>query len=144
MKIEEIVTLLDLSEDCTIAFVLCDEPVLCDAICKETVARVHSKTYIYNIEMNEESAYLFQLLDEAMKSDLYNSIIKESKKVAFFVFGLDQAIKKKNVNGKSVSLFLLNVMREKFLETKNPILIWINSVSFNLMLKFVLSDVNSI
>jgi G-protein signaling modulator 2 len=85
--------------------------------------------------MNEESADLFQLLDEAKRSDLYNSIIKESKKVTFFVFGLDQAVRKKNVNGKSVALFLLNMMREKFLETKHPILIWINSASLNLIYK---------
>ena len=134
MKIEEIITLLDLSEDCTIAFVRCNEPVLCNTICKEIFERVHNRSYIYNLEMNEESTNLFQLLEETTKSDSYNSKLKENKKIAFFVFGLDSAVKKKNVSGKSEALLLLNLMREKFLEIKHPILIWINSASLNLIL----------
>ncbi|WP_300101877.1 tetratricopeptide repeat protein [Methanosarcina sp.] len=134
MKIEEIVTLLDLSEDCTIAFVRCNEPVLCDTICKEIFERVHSRIHIYNLEMNEESTNLFQLLEETTKSDLYNSKLEENKKVAFFVFGIDSAVKTKNISGKSEVLLLLNMMREKFLEIKHPILIWINSASLNLIL----------
>ena len=134
MKIEEIVTLLDLSEDCTIAFVRCNEPVLCDAICKEIFERVHSRIHIYNLEMNEESTNLFQLLEETTKSDSYNSKLEENKKVAFFVFGLDSAVKKKNISGKSEALLLLNMMREKFLEIRHPILIWINNASLNLIL----------
>ena len=63
MKIEEIITLLDLSDDCTIAFVRCNEPVLCNSVCKEIFERVHDRIYIYNIEMNEESTNLFQLLE---------------------------------------------------------------------------------
>jgi len=128
MKIEEIVTLLDLSDDCTIAFVRCNEPVLCDAICKEIFERVHSRIHIYNLEMNEESTNLFQLLEETTKSDSYNSKLEENKKVAFFVFGLDSAVKKKNISGKSEALLLLNMMREKFLEIKHPILIHASSV----------------
>ncbi|AKB32639.1 High-affnity carbon uptake protein Hat/HatR [Methanosarcina siciliae HI350] len=135
MKIEEIVTLLDLSDDCTIAFVRCNEPVLCDAICKEIFERVHSRIHIYKIEMNEESTDLFQILEETTKSDSYNSKLEENKKIAFFVFGLDNAVEKKNVNGNSETLLLLNMMREKFLEIKHPILIWINSASLNLILE---------
>ena len=134
-KIEEIITLLDLSDDCTIAFVRCNEPILCDAICKEIFERVHSRIYIYNIEMDEDSTNLFQLLEDTTKSDSYNSELKENKKVAFFVFGLDCAVKKKNTNGKSEALLLLNIMRENFLEIKHPILIWINSASLNLILE---------
>ena len=134
MKIEEIVTLLDLSDDCTIAFVRCNEPVLCDAICKEIFERVHSRIHIYSLEMNGESTNLFQLLEETTKSDSYNSKLEEYKKVAFFVFGLDSAVKKKNISGKSEALLLLNMMREKFLEIRHPIIIWINSASLNLIL----------
>ncbi|MGV8078422.1 MAG: tetratricopeptide repeat protein [Methanosarcina sp.] len=135
MKIEEIITLLDLSDDCTIAFVRCNEPVLCNSICKDIFERVHNRIYIYNIEMNEESTNLFQLLEDITKSDSYNSKLNENKKIVFFVFGLDCAVKKKNVNGKSEALILLNLMREKFLEIKHPILIWINSASLNLILE---------
>ena len=60
MKIEEVLTVLDLSEDCAIiAFVRCNEPILCDAVCKEIYERVHSRIYIYEIEMNEESTKSF-------------------------------------------------------------------------------------
>ena len=135
MKIEEIVTLLDLSEDCTIAFVRCNEPVLCDAVYKEILERVYSRIYIYNIEMSEESLNLFHILEEITESDSYNSKTSENKKIAFFVFGLNEAVKKKNANGKSEALLLLNMMREKFLEIKHPILIWINSASLNLILE---------
>ena len=135
MKVEEIITLLDLSEDCTIAFVRCNEPILCDAIYKEIFERIHSRIHVYNIEMNEESTNLFQLLEEITKSNSYNSKLNENKKIAFFVFGLDCAVKKKNINGKSEALLLLNMMREKFLEIKHPILIWINSASLNLILE---------
>ena len=135
MKVEEIITLLDLSEDCTIAFVRCNEPILCDAIYKEIIERIHSRIHVYNIEMNEESTNLFQLLEEITKSNSYNSKLSENKKIAFFVFGLDCAVKKKNINGKSEALLLLNMMREKFLEIKHPILIWINSASLNLILE---------
>ena len=135
MKIEEITTLLDLSDDCTIAFVRCNEPVLCDAIFKEIFERVHSRIYIHNIEMNEESTNLFQLLEGITKSDSYKSKLNGNKKIAFFVFGLDEAVRKKNINGKSEALLLLNMMRERFLEIKHPILIWINSASLNLILE---------
>ena len=135
MKIEEIITLLDLSDDCTIAFVRCNEPILCDTINKEILERVNSRIYIYNIEMSEESTNLFQLLENITKSDSYNSKLNENKKIAFFVFGLNEAVKKKNANGKSEALLLLNMMREKFLEIKHPILIWINSASLNSVLE---------
>lgn len=135
MKIEEIVTLLDLSNDCTIAFVRCNEPVLRDAIYKEILERVYNKIYVYNIQMNEESTNLFQLLEGITKSDSYNSKISENKKIAFSVFGLNEAVKKKNENGKSEALLLLNMMREKFLEIKHPILLWINSASLNSILE---------
>ncbi|MGE5458484.1 MAG: tetratricopeptide repeat protein, partial [Methanococcaceae archaeon] len=135
MKIEEIVTLLDLSDDCTIAFVRCNEPILCDTIYKEIFERVRGRIYIYSLEMDEESTNLFHLLEEITKSSSYNSKLKENKKVAFFVFGLDRTVKKKNSNGKSEALLLLNLMREKFLEIKHPILIWINSASLNLILE---------
>jgi len=45
--------------------------------------------------MNEESTNLFQLLEEITKSNSYNSKLSENKKIAFFVFGLDCAVKKK-------------------------------------------------
>ena len=135
MKIEEIITLLDLSDDCTIAFVRCNEPILCDAIYKEILERVHNRIHVYNIEMNEESTNLFQLLEGITKSNSYNSKLDENKKIAFFVFGLNCSVKKKNINGKSEALLLLNMIREKFLEIKHPILIWINSASLNLILE---------
>ncbi|MCQ1536684.1 hypothetical protein FTO70_13605 [Methanosarcina sp. KYL-1] len=134
MKIEEIVTLLDLSDDCTIAFVRCDEPVLCDAIYREILERVRSRIHIYSLEMSEESTDLFRILEESTGSDSFSSKLEENKKIAFFVFGLDNAAKKKNTRGKSEALFLLNMMRDKFLKIRHPIIIWIDSATLDLIL----------
>jgi len=133
-KIEEIITLLDLSDDCTIAFVHCNEPFLSDAVCKEVLERVRNKIFIYKLEMDEKATNLFQLLEEATKSDSYKSKRDENKKVAFFVFGLENSTRKKNKRGKSESLFILNIQREKLLEFEHPIIIWINDASLNLIL----------
>ena len=53
----------------------------------------------------------------------------------FFVFGLDDAIEKKNREGKSEALVLLNMMREEFLNINHTLILWINSASLSMILK---------
>lgn len=134
-KIEKLTVLLELSEDCTIAFVRCNAPVLCDAIFREISERVSDRVFIYSLEMDETSPDLFYLLKQAIESDIYNSRKEGNEKIAFFVFGLDNAVKKKNSEGKAEALLLMNLMRDKYLEIKHPIIIWINSSSLDLILK---------
>jgi len=134
-KLDKLVTLLSISEDLTIVFVRCNEPVLCNALYTETVRRLEGELFIYDINMSESSPDLLKLLNEAKASELYTQNIKENKKVAFFVFGLDKAIEKKTSEGKSEALLLLNMMRERFLTIENPVIIWINSISLSKILK---------
>jgi G-protein signaling modulator 2 len=134
-KLDKLVTLLSISEDLTIVFVRCNETVLCNALYKETFRRLEGELFIYDINMSESSPDLLKLLNEAKVSELYALNIKENKKVAFFVFGLDQAIEKKTSGGKSEALLLLNMMRDRFLTIENPVIIWINSLSLQKILK---------
>jgi tetratricopeptide (TPR) repeat protein len=133
-KLDEMITLLSISDDLTIAFVRCNEPILCDALHSEIDNRVGNEIFIYDIEMDEKSTNLLQLLNDAMNSEIYSSKIRE-KKIAFFVSGLNEAIEKKTGDGKTETLVLLNMMREDFLNIKHPIIIWINSASLLMILK---------
>ena len=133
-KLDEMITLLSISNDLTIAFVRCNEPILCDALHAEIENRVSNEIFIYDIEMDEKSTNLLQLLNDAVDSEIYSSKIKE-KKIAFFVSGLNEAIEKKTDEGKTEALILLNMMRENFLNIKHPIIIWINSASLSMILK---------
>jgi tetratricopeptide (TPR) repeat protein len=128
-------TLLSISDDLTIAFVHCNEPVLRHALDNEIRQRLENEVFIYDIQMDINSTSLIQNLQNAVQSDLYNAQKKEMKKIAFFVFGLDDAIEKKNPSGRSEALFQLNMMREKFLDINHTIIIWINSASLSMILK---------
>ena len=134
-KLDEVITLLSISDDLTIAFVRCNEPVLCHAIDNEIRQRVGNEIFIYDIQMNTDSTNLIQNLRNAVQSDMYNAQKKANKKIAFFVFGLDDAIEKKNQEGKSEALVLLNMMREEFLNINHTLILWINNASLSMILK---------
>ncbi|AKB18317.1 hypothetical protein MSWHS_1454 [Methanosarcina sp. WWM596] len=85
--------------------------------------------------MDEDSTNLFHLLKEKAELDAYKFNKSQNKIVAVFVLGFDKAIRKKNKNGKSETLFLLNMLRENLLEFEYPIIIWINNSSLKLILK---------
>jgi tetratricopeptide (TPR) repeat protein len=134
-KLDEMSTVLSISDDLTIAFVHCNEPVLRHAIDNEIRQRVENEVFIYDIRMDTNFTSLIQTLQNAVQSDLYNAQKKEMKKIAFFVFGLDDAIEKKNPDGGSEALFQLNMMREKLLDINHTLILWINSASLSLILK---------
>ena len=94
-----------------------------------------NEVFIYDIQMDINSTSLIQNLQNAVQSDLYDAQKKANKKIAFFVFGLDDAIEKKNPSGRSEALVLLNMMREKFLDINHTIILWINSASLSMILK---------
>ena len=114
-KLDEVITLLSISDDLTIAFIRCNEPVVCQTLDNEIRQRVGNEIFIYDIQMDINSTNLIQSLQNAVQSKLYDIQKKANKKIAFFVFGLDDAIEKKNQEGKSEALVLLNMMREEFL-----------------------------
>jgi len=134
-KLDEMITLLSISDDLTIAFVRCNEPVLCHALDNKIRQRVGNEIFIYDIRMNTDSTNLIQNLRDAVQSDLYDAQKKANKKIAFFVFGLDDAIEKKNPGGRSDALFQLNMMREEFLDINHTLILWINSASLSMILK---------
>ncbi|MCG7850851.1 MAG: tetratricopeptide repeat protein, partial [ANME-2 cluster archaeon] len=134
-KLDEMVTLLSISDDLTIAFVRCNEPVLCHALDNEIKQRMGNEIFIYDIQMNTQSTNLIQNLRDAVHSDLYINQKNEIKKIAFFIFGLNEAIEKKNPEGRSEALLLLNMMREEFLNINHAIILWINSASLSMILK---------
>jgi len=134
-RLDEMITLLSISDDLTIAFVRCNEPVLCHALDNEIRQRVGNEIFIYDIRMNTDSTNLIQNFRDAVQSDMYDAQKKANKKIAFFVFGLDDAIEKKNQEGRSEALLQLNMMREEFLNINHTIILWINSASLSLILK---------
>jgi tetratricopeptide (TPR) repeat protein len=134
-KLDEMITLLSISDDLTIAFIRCNEPVLCQALDNEIRQRVGNKIFIYDIQMDINSTNLIKNLQNAVQSDLFDTQKKANKKIAFFVFGLDDAIEKKNQEGKSEALVLLNMMREEFLNINHTLILWINSASLSMILK---------
>jgi G-protein signaling modulator 2 len=134
-KLDEMVTLLLLSDDLTIAFVRCNEPVLRDALYTTMKERIGNDVFIYDIKMSEHDTNLLQLLNNTMESEFYKEKREDNKKIAFFVFGLDEAINKQKTHGISEALVLLNMMREDFLRINHAIIIWINSASLSAILK---------
>ena len=134
-RLDEMITLLSISDDLTIAFVRCNEPVLRHALDNEIRQRVENEIFIYDIRMDINSINLIQNLQNAVHSELYDTQKKANKKITFFVFGLDDAIEKKNLKGKSEALVLLNMMREEFLNINHTLILWINSASLSMILK---------
>jgi len=135
LTLDELITLLSISEDFTIVFVRCNELVLRNTLSTTIEQRMHDDIYIYNIKMGEDATNLLQLLNDAVTSELYISLKEENKKIAFFIYGLDEAVEKKNLQGKSEALLLLNMMREDFQKIQHPLIIWINKASLILILK---------
>ncbi len=134
-KLDEVITLLSISDDLTIAFIRCNEPVLCQTLDNEIRKRVGNEIFIYDIRMDTNFTNLLQNLQNAVQTELYHTQKKANKKIAFFVFGLDDAIEKKNQEGKSEALVLLNMMREEFLNINHTLILWINSASLSMILK---------
>ncbi|MEA3294300.1 MAG: tetratricopeptide repeat protein [Euryarchaeota archaeon] len=135
LTLDELITLLSISDDFTIAFVRCNELVLRNALSTTIENRMHDDIYIYNIKMGEDATNLLQLLNDAVTSELYISLKEDNKKIAFFIYGLDEAVEKKNQQGRSEALLLLNMMREDFQKIQHPLIIWINKASLILILK---------
>ncbi|TKY92243.1 MAG: tetratricopeptide repeat protein, partial [Candidatus Methanomarinus sp.] len=109
--------------------------VLRNALSTTIEQRMRDDIYIYNIKMGEDATNLLQLLNDAVTSELYSSLKGQNKKIAFFIYGLDEAVEKKNQQGRSEALLLLNMMREDFQKVQHPLIIWINKASLILILK---------
>ncbi|KAF5426229.1 MAG: hypothetical protein C5S41_02825, partial [Candidatus Methanomarinus sp.] len=135
LTLDELITLLSISDDFTIAFVRCNELVLRNALSTTIEQRMRDDIYIYNIKMGEDATNLLQLLNDAVTSELYSSLKGQNKKIAFFIYGLDEAVEKKNQQGRSEALLLLNMMREDFQKVQHPLIIWINKASLILIPK---------
>jgi tetratricopeptide (TPR) repeat protein len=135
LTLDELITLLSISDDFTIAFVRCNELVLRNTLSTTIEKRMHDDIYIYDIKMGEDATNLLQLLNDAVTSELYSSLKEDNKKIAFFIYGLDEAVEKKNQQGRSEALLLLNMMREDFQKIQHPLIIWINKASLILILK---------
>ncbi len=129
-KLDDVVTLLQLS----IAFVCCNEQVLCNEAYKEIKQKIPNNIIVENIKMDENSFDLLLLLRNETGSESHISKIRNNKLV-FFVFGIDNAIKNKNPDGISKALFILNIMREEFLKIKNTIVIWADAKTLSLIMK---------
>nr|WP_321496575.1 tetratricopeptide repeat protein [uncultured Methanolobus sp.] len=134
-KLDKLATLLQISNDCTIAFLRCNEPVLYNAIHMNIKERLDNSVFIYDVQMDKNHTHLFELLKDAMQSEEYITSINSGKKVAFFVTGLDEAIKVTNNDGNSKTLLRLNIMRENFLQIPHTIVIQLNKGSFSLLLR---------
>lgn len=130
-RLHLLITFLSLSTvegEFSLAFIQCDDQALRDQISKIISEQLLNTVQVLKIEMDKEHNNFFQLYEELSKSDVYAKL-DENKNIAVFVEGIDEAIKKKNSRGYSESLVILNLMREKLLEIKHPVLFWINSRS---------------
>ena len=123
-KLDELVTLITLSKDGAIAFVLCNEPVLRKELYNELEKRLETLNIkIINIQLDENS------------SDLVNEIRKKvsstKNKAAIFVYGIEKASKAVTSSGKSAFLTKLNIMREEFSNINQPVIIWSNEATIS-------------
>ncbi|MBU3967573.1 MAG: tetratricopeptide repeat protein [Euryarchaeota archaeon] len=123
-KLDELVTLITLSKDGAIAFVLCNEPVLRKELYNELEKRLEFlNRKIINIQLDENS------------SELVNEIRKKGSstknKTAIFVYGIEKASKAVTSSGKSAFLTKLNIMRDEFSNIKQPVIIWSNEASIS-------------
>lgn len=121
-KLDELVTLLTLSKDGVIAFVLCNEPVLRKELYNELEKRLETP----NIKIITIQLY-------ANSSDLVNEIRKNvpptKNRTAIFVYGIEKASKAVTSSGKSAFLTKLNIMREEFSNIKQSLIIWSNEAT---------------
>ncbi len=112
-KLDELVTLITLSKDGAIAFVLCNEPILRKELYHELEKKLEIlNTKIINIQLDENS------------SDLVNEIRKRvsstKNAAAIFVYGIEKASKAVISSGKSAFLTKLNIMRDEFSNINQP------------------------
>lgn len=123
-KLDELVTLITLSKDGSIAFLLCNEPILRKELYNELEKRLEILNIkIINIQLDENS------------SDLVNEIRKKvsptKNKAAIFVYGIEKASKAATSSGKSAFLTKLNIMREEFSNINQPVIIWSNEATIS-------------
>jgi G-protein signaling modulator 2 len=121
-KLDELVTLITLSKDGAIAFLLCNEPVLRKELYNELEKRLETLNIkIINIQLDEKS------------SDLVNEIrekVPSTRNItAIFVYGIERASKALTSSGKSAFLTKLNIMREEFSNINQPVIIWSNEAT---------------
>ncbi len=134
-KLKKIVTLLNISNDCTIAFLRCNETSMCDTLHTKINEEVATSVFLYEIQLDLQHIHPLEMMTEAMETRKYRDLTKNNKKVAFYIKGFDEAVKLKNADGRSQTLITLNLMRENFLQIPHPILIQINTGSYSLLLK---------
>lgn len=123
-KLDELVTLITLSKEGAIAFVLCNEPILRKELYNELEKRLRSLNInIIIIQLDEGS------------NDLVNEIRKKisliKNKVAIFVYGIEKASKAVTPSGKSAFLTKLNIMRDEFSAINQPVIIWSNEATLS-------------
>ncbi|HEY9204520.1 MAG TPA: tetratricopeptide repeat protein [Candidatus Methanoperedens sp.] len=123
-KLDELVTLITLSKDGAIAFVLCNEPILRKELFSELEKRLESlNTKIINIELNEKSVDLISEIREKVQSS--------KNKVVIFVYGIEAASKAVTSSGKSAFLTKLNIIRDEFSTINKPVIIWSNEATLS-------------
>jgi len=123
-KLDELVTLITLSKDGAIAFVLCNEPVLRKELYNELEKRLENlKTKIINIQLDENSIDLVNEIREKVPS--------MKNKSAIFIYGIEKASKAITASGKSAYLMKLNIMRDEFSYINQPVIIWSNEATLS-------------
>ncbi|NJD51683.1 MAG: tetratricopeptide repeat protein [Candidatus Methanoperedens sp.] len=123
-KLDELVTLITLSKDGAIAFVLCNEPVLRTELYNELEKRLEIlNTKIINIQLDENSSDLVNEIREKVSST--------KNKATIFVYGIEKSSKAVTSSGKSAFLTKLNIMREEFSNINQPVIIWSNEATLS-------------
>ncbi len=123
-KLDELITLITLSKDGAIAFVLCNEPVLRKELYNELEKRLETlNTKIINIQLDEKSSDLV--------NEIREKVPKTNNKAAIFVYDIEKASKAATSSGKSAFLTKLNIMREEFSNINQPVIIWSNEATIS-------------
>ncbi|SFM90060.1 tetratricopeptide repeat protein [Methanolobus profundi] len=133
-KIDKMISYLEISEGFSLSFLICNEPILCDAVISEVEDKLSLNISLYGIHLDSQHLDLLDMIKKAQQSKEYQDNIQKKIKTVFFVTGFDEAVECKTDEGLSKVLLTINIMREKFLEIQNTILIRLNVGSFSQLL----------
>ena len=123
-KLDELVTLITISKEGTIAFVDCNEPILRDELYDVLKNKLESlDTNIIIITLKDDSLNFVDIIR--------NEKPQKEKKSVFFIYGIENASKVSIKSGKSAFLKKLNIMRDDFSNINQPIIIWSNDATIS-------------
>jgi len=126
VQVEELVSLLEISSGGTLVICVCNPPVLRKKVLGYLRKRLSGfNVGIYDVDVAEKDEHIVKLLKGIEESGRFRRFEKKLRSVVLSVMGIENVVKGDRLR---ISRFYqnLNLYRDFFIQTKHPVLFWVN------------------